>query len=162
MFRAVVLLGSAVSAAWGFGYSGSAFSVEGFVPYYNYEGNLTVSGYVTGTTMGTTQTLEYELSGLDPDCVSGAGDAANSCGVHFHEGTDCVSDAGAHFYADTLSEDPWATVAYTSVMSDGDYTASLTDGSLMVETGLTAAEIVGRAFVVHAFDGSRIACALIE
>lgn len=154
----LVFFASAASVA-GFGYmdGGVPFSVEGFVPYFNYEGELMVSGTITGMTVGTTHTMEYSLSGVDPLCMEGAGDAANSCGIHFHEGMDCVSDAGGHYY-DTvaLTEDPWATVSY---VSDSDNETSGADVS--VETGLDYSEIIGHAFVVHGFGGERIACAII-
>ena len=52
-----------------------------FVPYFSYSGNLVVSGSVGPmTTSGTTQTFAYALSGVDPQCSSGAGSAGNSCG----------------------------------------------------------------------------------
>ena len=38
---------------------------------------------------------------------------------------------------------------------------SAASGTLSVATGATAAEVAGRAFIVHAYDGSRIACALL-
>lgn len=147
----------------GFGYQepdGVPFSVQQFGPYFNYEGNLNVSGYVRGTTVGTTHIFEYELQGVDPLCVSGAGDMANSCGIHFHEGTDCESDAGAHYFSSILDEDPWASISYTAVESVGQYIAA--GESVAVETGFEAIDIVGHAFIVHAYDGSRVACGLIE
>ena len=53
----------------------------GFVPYYSYSGSLAVSGTVGPmTTVGTTQSFFYSLSGVDPACSSGAGTDANSCG----------------------------------------------------------------------------------
>ena len=36
-----------------------------FVKYYNYNGGLAVAGTVTVTTDGTSQTLDYSLSGVD-------------------------------------------------------------------------------------------------
>ena len=30
-----------------------------------------------------------------------------------------------------------------------------------VDTGLTAADLVGRALIIHGYDGGRIACALL-
>ena len=61
---------------------------------------------------------------------------------------------GGHYYTGSVSADPWADVAYTS--TDGS-----ASGTLSVATGATAAEVAGRAFIVHAYDGSRIACALL-
>ena len=74
-----------------------------FVPYYNYEGALAVAGTVTVTTDGTSQTLDYALTGTEFDCAGGAdSEAANSCGVHIHLGTACDGDAGGHYYDDCL------------------------------------------------------------
>ena len=57
-------------------------TANGFVPYYTYSGALAVGGTVGPmTTSGTTQTFHYSLTGVDPACSSGAGTAANSCGV---------------------------------------------------------------------------------
>ena len=64
------------------------------------------------------------------------------------------AQVGAHYYTGAVTSDPWTSVAYTSA----DGTAS---GTLSVTTGATAAEVAGRAFIVHGYDGGRIACALL-
>ena len=69
-----------------------------FVKYYDYEGGLAVTGTVTVTSDGTSQTLDYSLSNVDALCGAGAdSDTANSCGVHVHQGTTCTDDAGSHW-----------------------------------------------------------------
>ena len=83
-----------------------------FVKYYNYDGGL-VSGTVTVTSDGTSQTLAYSLSDTEIGCAGGAGPADNSCGVHIHSGMTCTADAGGHWYDDeTITEDPWASITY--------------------------------------------------
>lgn len=158
-----VVLGAALAiAVAGFGYheeSSTPFVAESFVPYFSYDGELEVSGYVKGVTIGTAHVLEYSLSDVDPLCVDGASTMPNSCGIHFHAEMTCDDDAGGHYFSSTLPEDPWATVSYVAVEASGDYIASGVEVS--VETGLTAEEIVGHAFVVHGYDGGRIACAII-
>merc|ERR1719230_1057989 len=62
--------------------------------------------------------------------------------------TDCASGAGS------AAADPWTSVAYTS--ADGTLTTTLS-----VDTGGAASDVLGRAFVVHGYDGGRIACALL-
>ena len=101
-----------------------------FVPYYNYNGGLAVAGTVTVTTDGTSQTLDYSLSNVDPLCGAGAdSDTANSCGVHVHQGTTCTDDAGSHWYDDeTITEDPWASVSYLGVTSASDTTDPVDTG----------------------------------
>ena len=61
-----------------------ALVADSFVSYFSYTGNLAVGGTVGPmTTESTTQSFSYALSGADPLCASGAGSAANSCGVHY-------------------------------------------------------------------------------
>ena len=130
-----------------------------FVKYFDYDGPLATTGMVTVTTSGTTQTLEYSLTGVDNYCavhVSGPDD--NSCGIHIHSGTTCADDAGGHYYDDgTITNDPWAIVEY-----GGHGTTSGTAiGTASVETGLLSSELEGRTLIVHGYDGGRIACALL-
>ena len=128
-----------------------------FVPYYNYEGALAVAGTVTVTTDGTSQTLDYALTGTEFDCAGGAdSEAANSCGVHIHLGTACDGDAGGHYYDDELvASDPWGSITYvTAAFPPSDTTDS-------VDTGYTEADLVGRTLIIHDYNGGRIACALL-
>jgi len=134
-----------------------ALTATDFVPYYNYNGDLAVAGTVTVTTDGTSQTLAYSMgTTADFDCAGGAdSEAANSCGVHIHSGVSCDGDASGHYYDDELvASDPWASITYA-----GNYPASGTTDP--VDTGLTAADLVGRALIIHGYDGGRIACALL-
>ena len=82
------------------------------------------------TTEGVTQSFSYSLTGVDPLCVNGAGEAGNSCGVHIHVGSSCASDAGGHYYTGIVTSDPWTNVGYTSAGCDGtaDGTATVTTG----------------------------------
>ena len=131
-------------------------TATGFVKYYSYTGNIALGGVVGPmTTSGTTQTFYYSLTGVDPACSSGAGTAANSCGIHIHSGATCTDNAGGHFYTGAVTADPWASIAYTMT---GDEGAS---GSVTVDTGATAWFLVGLAFIVHAYDGSRVACGIL-
>ena len=138
-------------------------SASSFVPYFTYAGALAVAGTVYITTEGTTQTLTYTLTAVDPACGAGSGAAANSCGIHIHSGTTCTENAGGHLYTAGVSVDPWATVSYTSEIytSWPDATTYSTSGSVTITTGATAREILGHVLIVHAHDASRIACALI-
>ena len=105
---------------------------------------------------GTTQTFYYSLEGADPACASGAGSAGNSCGIHIHSGTSCTEDALGHYYTGAVTSDPWTSIAYTSD------TSGATSGSVVVDTGGTYSEVIGRALIIHAYDGSRIGCALLS
>jgi len=107
------------------------------------------------TTEGVTQSFSYSLTGVDTACGSGAGSAANSCGVHIHSGMTCGDNAGGHYFTGTVTSDPWTSIAYTSVAGEAK-------GVVTVMTGATWPDIEGRAMIIHGFDGGRIACALIE
>ena len=114
-----------------------------FVPYYNYEDGLAVAGTVTVTTDGTSQTLEYSLTGTETDCAGGASSAGNSCGVHIHSGTACDGDAGGHFYDDELvASDPWGSITYA-----GQFGSTVSGTTASVETGYDDAE--GRTLIIH-------------
>ena len=54
---------------------------------------------------------------------SGAGSAANSCGIHIHSGMTCTGNALGHYYTGSVTTDPWTTIAYTST-SDGTTSGS--------------------------------------
>jgi len=92
---------------------------------------------------------------VDPACSSGPGSAANSCGLHIHSGKSCA-DAGGHYFAGTVTADPWVSVSYTSI---GNGT---TAGVERVMTGGAGVDVAGRAVVIHGHGGERIACALLE
>ena len=130
-----------------------------FVKYFDYDGYTTVSGTVTVTASGTTQTFDMSLTGVDNHCsVWTAGEANNTCGIHVHSGTTCTDDAGDHFYnQEIFADDPWASIRY-----GGKGTVSGTaDDPVSVDTGLQLSELAGHAFIVHGWYGERVACALL-
>lgn len=133
----------------------AAFVVSQFVPYFSYTGPYYVGGSVHPFfSTGTVQLFAFNLTGADVACAAGAGDAANSCGIHIHAGTSCAEDALGHLYADM--DDPWTEVSYAS---DANGEA---DGSVRINTGIEADDLASRTLIVHAYDGTRIACATIE
>ena len=107
-----------------------------FVKYFDYDGSTTVTGMVVVTTDGTTQTLDWSLTGHESYCslhVKGSED--NSCGIHIHSGMTCDADAGGS---------PRGT-------------AQVQAGLGFTETGANMA--ADRCLVVHDYDGARIASA---
>jgi hypothetical protein len=131
------------------------------VMFYQYPNfnltNFSVEGSVGPITSELTkQTFSYSLTGLDTQCSSGPGTIANSCGIHFHEGSTCTDPAmppGGHMY--NMTSDPWLNVAYTSDA------AGEAEGEVSVETGYFFEGVEGKTVVVHDYDGTRIACAVI-
>ena len=134
------------------------WAAENFVNYFNYTGELVARGTVSVSQEDETQTVSYKLTGVDPACKTGAGDAANSCGVHIHAEPTCTADAGGHYFTGAVTEDPWKTIGYTAT-GEGAREAS---GEVTVTTGALSAELEGRAFVIHDFTGARIACGILK
>lgn len=139
--------------------------VNAFVAYFSYTGSLEVSGSVfvegNGVLAEASQELHWILYGVDPACASGPGDAGNSCGVHIHTGMDCTSNAGGHYWNSTaISEDPWATISYTTKNFLGkDYAFAY---NVQVVTGLTNFDTLGHTLIVHDYTGARIACGILN
>eukprot|EP00943_MAST-04B_sp_MAST-4B-sp1_P001695 g1695.t1 len=98
---------------------------------------------------GTATGLEANLNDAT-NCTAG-----NGCGVHVHSGTGCTNKEaqGVHYY--TVTNDPWVSVRYKTTTADGN--AKFVFG---VKTGET--KTVGKAFIVHANDGSRVSCGIIK
>jgi len=136
------------------------YEAVGFVPYFNYEGNLKVSGdvFLKEEVVGSTElAFTFKFIGTDPACAKGANASfPNSCGVHVHAGTSCSEDALGHYYDTSMMDDPWAQISY--MYDDSGYAI----GSFAFDAGLKFEEQLGHAFIVHSYDGSRIACAIIS
>jgi hypothetical protein len=123
-------------------------TAAGFVPYFTYTGGLAVAGTVGPmTTSGTTQSFVWQLTGVDPLCSSGAGSAGNSCGLHIHAGSSCVSDAQGHYYSGAVTSDPWTAIAYTSDSSGASA------GSASVDTGALSSTLIGKARAAARIEG---------
>ncbi|CAE7484354.1 unnamed protein product, partial [Symbiodinium sp. CCMP2456] len=133
-----------------------------FEQYPKYGGDLPLtSGGVQVESDDETQTISWLFTqGLDPRCDKTTCTAANCCGIHIHEGTTCANAAsvGGHYWnKDLYPEDPWIDVRY---VIEPSMPSAVND--LSVKTGYNAADIDGRAVVVHDYDGVRIGCAIIE
>jgi hypothetical protein len=110
-------------------------------------------------------------TGLAPNIASvhgGGGtdcSAKNGCGVHVHSGTSCdtVETQGGHWYnTETLSEDPWKLIGYKETNADGDgqYAACVRTG--YEELMRDPKQLAGHVFILHAEDGSRVSCGVIQ
>ena len=117
-------------------------------PYPGYDGDLAVAGSVMVMQTDAGIELTGTLSGLE---------ASATGGFHIHSGTTCASadDVGGHYY-EGMDADPWTT-NYDSDAS-GDASVSLALDSFTISG---AYPVAGRAVVVHAEDGTRIACGLL-
>jgi hypothetical protein len=156
--------------------AGEMVSLGSFSSYPGYTGSLTsVAGTVSVASSGVvSQVYSWDLTGVDASCTDGAGDdVTNGCGVHVHSGSTCdaAADVGGHYYSALIdsdamttvtedpdaNDDPWASVVY---VADGAGDAA---GAAEVATGVTLADLVGKAFVVHELaSGGRIACGIVD
>ena len=125
-------------------------------PYPGYTGDLEVRGTVhVDFFSDDTIDFAFGIAGVEPDCVE--------CGIHIHSGTTCddASLVGGHYWdADELGEaDPW-------VAQEGAYYTSdaygLASRNFFLYHGFGFNDNVGHAVVVHASDGSRIACGVLS
>jgi hypothetical protein len=108
------------------------------------------------TTGGAVQNFAYSLHGMDPKCANGPGPAALSCGIHIHVGKSCEEDALGHYWNhEFVKEDPWSHIDY-HVVGTGAH------GHHVVPTGLTEEDILGHAVIIHDYEGTRVACAILN
>jgi hypothetical protein len=129
--------------------------------YPTYDGGLVVQGSIGVGSNDSTQWLTWSLSGVDPLCTA-VGEKNNSCGVHIHKGTTCAdaTTVGGHYWnANYTPQDPWMVVTYKAAAAVA--AAAVQKCPLSVKTGLTFEDIVGRVMVVHDYNGSRVACAVL-
>lgn len=147
---------------------GVSATATSFVKYFTYEtsgGLLAVSGSVRAIeSKGKLHQMWYDLEGVDGQCDSEPDPTvSNSCGIHIHIGASCDADAGGHLFNPAtggLETDPWGVGAYTAVSrTNGGFTAK--SSFTVPNTGLSAADIIGRTVIVHGKDGGRIACGIL-
>jgi len=135
-----------------------------FTPYFNYRGNLNVQGIIavqgSGLVDTATQTLSWQLMGLDPRCKTTPEGVANACGIHIHQGVSCYEDAGGHYWNKSLIDnDPWASVTYQTRRFASHFYAMAV--GVEVVTGLTNFDVLGHTMIVHDYTGARVACGII-
>lgn len=117
--------------------------------------------------------IEYNFQASTNECENGAGDAANSCGIHIHEGYGCdwTTQPGGHYYntdfytftvgygfpPGVATEDPWTNIGYTT-----DPDTNLANGVVAVMNFASYSQTAGRVLVVHDYSGARVTCVKIE
>jgi len=144
-----------------------SLKINGMVPFYNYHGpNNFVQGSVLlnavrGADYAAKQVVRYKFSYVDFRCHQGAAaGVANSCGVSIYTGKSCSEDPGQHFWnVSYYNEDPWTPVSYKTI--SGEIGVGTVQQTSEVLTGLDMAEMIGRALVVHDFDGQGISCGIL-
>ena len=132
------------------GYQGALTDVGGGVIMTHLpDGNGAGSVYLMAILVNADQRCSEDT---DPD-------APNGCGYHIHSGYDCADadTIGGHLYAG--ESDPWSLSGSATYQVHGP--GSPATGSDVVAVGMSASDLIGRAFVVHDFDGARIACGYV-
>jgi Cu/Zn superoxide dismutase len=137
--------------------------------YPGYTGSISVAGTVTVMKTAKGIKLSSALSGLE-DSATG--------GIHIHSGTSCSDAAlvGGHYYSgDTggatcdVANDPWVPTDPGNVpdfesstwSSDGSGAATVNIGYTGFTDCTGNCPVDGKAVVVHAADGTKIACGLL-
>ena len=63
----------------------------------------------------------------------------------------CTANAGGHYYTRSVTSDPWVYATYAGGTT-----------SFAIDTGAsTLGQLNGHALIIHAYDGSPIACAIL-
>jgi hypothetical protein len=99
-------------------------------------------------------TYKYLLRGVETD-IEGAG-------THIHTGTSCdvAEEVGGHYWddgEDGTIPDPWNEKTTYSTNEKG-----IAKGAFELNSGIGFDDNIGRAVVVHASDGSRIGCGILQ
>ena len=115
-------------------------------PYPGWTGTQAYTGRLIVTAANASAiNIEGQVAGLD---------SSSTGGWHIHEGRTCsnASLVGGHLYYGAT--DPWNTVTYTA---DAQGNANVT----LIYPFLNYSDVIGRAMVFHAPNGSRVACGII-
>lgn len=122
--------------------------------YPGYTGDLDPRGKVT-IAFKSDDTFEvfFRFRGLEEDVDIGE--------VHIHEGTSCDSPEVVlgHFWKDDVVRDLWMAQGGSVYSTDCNGKAK---GSFNLYNGYGIEENANHAFVIHAEDGTRVGCGLLE
>jgi len=124
--------------------------------YPNYMPGLTVSGSVTVAYRNDgTFKFSYDLEGVEPACADG------SCGIHIHAGTSCANhtDVLGHGWNSEVVQDLWTEEGGAVYVADDKGNAK---GFFNLYNGFSFGKNLGHAVVVHASNGTRIGCGVLE
>ncbi|KAH8043941.1 hypothetical protein JL721_12999 [Aureococcus anophagefferens] len=117
--------------------------------YPGYTGDIAVSGVVVISETDGGIEMTGTLTGLE---------ASVTGGYHIHSGTTCASadDVGGHYF-EGMADDPWTTNYESDSVGVSQTSLSLDDFTLD-----GAYPVAGRVVVIHAADGTRVGCGVLE
>ncbi|KAL7562280.1 hypothetical protein ACA910_014501 [Epithemia clementina (nom. ined.)] len=117
-------------------------------------GDSGVEGNVVLFADGPVVAYAGKSNGLEVNLGPSECTAVNGCGAHVHQGISCEAELQeGHYYMG--NSDPWLTERYSS----NDLGVAKYNG--VVDIGGTGL-LDGRAFIVHAANGTRVACGLLK
>jgi len=122
--------------------------------YPDYSGDINASGStVTVKFDGDNLDFKYNLNGVEANCVD--------CGIHIHTGTTCddASLVGGHYWDASKVDDLWTTEGGAVYNSDAG--GNVKD-HFDLTNGYDGVGNDGHAVVIHASDGSRVACGVLS
>jgi len=95
------------------------------------------------------------VTGLEPNIQND--DVAG--GVHIHEGTACDTTVtqGGHYYTNNGVDDPWLLGAKYYTNGEG-----VSGSSFQFDNGYDYDSTIGKIVVIHASNGNRIACGVLQ
>lgn len=122
--------------------------------YPGYTGDIVATGKVTVSfhTSGDSFKFQYDLSGLEADCVN--------CGIHIHAGTSCATNelVLGHGWNSVVVQDLWTTDGGAFYNTDKD---GKSKGFFQMYNGFGYEENYHHAVVIHGQDGSRLGCGIL-
>jgi hypothetical protein len=96
--------------------------------------------------------IDSYLKNGGTDCT-----ATNGCGLHVHSGDSCrdTDSQGGHYYNNNVADDPWLDIGYlyTSPVGNAYHADCVATGEKVY---------ADHAFIVHAKNGSRVACDILS
>lgn len=122
--------------------------------YPGYEGDLDVSGIVkVYYHREDTFRFDFDIAGLEEDCVD--------CGIHIHEGVSCETheQVKGHGWNSVFVVDLWTTEGGATYNTGED---GISKGYFQMYNAFNWYENYHHAVVIHAQDGSRLACGVLK
>jgi hypothetical protein len=132
---------------------GNVLKAKMDVLYPGYTGDLKADGDVK-VTFNDDNTFQFgfDIKGVEADCVD--------CGIHIHVGTTCATHAevGGHYWKQDVLRDLWKTIGGAVYNADDKGKAK---GYFSLYNGYGIKENNNHVVVIHAQDGTRVACGVL-
>jgi len=123
--------------------------------YPGYEGDIDLSDGSKVIIKFDKKNMEFNFRG------NGGQENCVDCGVHIHSGTTCddADQVGGHYWDENKVSDPWTTDNGSVYKSNPE---GMSNATFTINSGYGIGDNVDHAVVVHAQDGTRIACGVLS